>query len=149
MKSFKEKCNILIADDDLEDYELFQDGLLETGLSHSIAHVKHGEKVITAIKAVIPDVIFLDINMPGCDGRDCLALIKKDSEISHIPIIMYSTSNAKQWIDQCYDLGANRYFVKPTQFGAIVEGLKKIFSMPETELYKKPPFEKFVITEND
>ena len=72
-----------------------------------------------------PGLILLDLNMPKMDGRQALARLKADPATRRIPVIVLTTSNAEEDIDQTYDLGVSSYITKPSDF----EGLQKIVHM--------------------
>ena len=86
--------NIILAEDDPDDLDLFKEGLVQAGVDHILHHVDRGEQVIPALKFIRPDIIFLDFNLPGITGLECLRLIKADPTINDIPVIMVSTSSS-------------------------------------------------------
>lgn len=137
--------NILLADDDLDDSSLFAEALEELGTPFSFKHVEDGEELLNHLQNnSLPDIIFLDLNMPGKNGRECLQEIRTDDRFSEIPVVIYSTSNGKRDIDACYNGGANFYFVKPDNFSEIVKRLKKLFA-GQVGRAGSTPKEQFVI----
>lgn len=72
--------------------------------------------------AVLPDVIFLDLNMPGMDGKECLRELKRDDRLASIPVLMYSTSSHARDIEETMQSGAVGFITKPSD----VRELKKI-----------------------
>ena len=123
----QESLKILFADDDVEDIDMLQEGLLEILPKHILQYVNHGEKIMSAAKAFGPDLIFLDYNMPGCNGAECLEKLKADDELKGIPVIMYSTSSMGSLLDESYKFGAARYLLKPVSYDGIFKGLRIIF----------------------
>ena len=73
---------ILLADDDPDDWEIFQEGLMKIVPSHILHWVKHGDRVLQGVKEIMPDILFLDLNLPGSDGIECLRIIKKGTNAS-------------------------------------------------------------------
>ncbi len=72
----------------------------------------------------LPNLILLDLNLPGKDGRELLQEIKSDKRLRSIPIIMFTSSEAESDIKSCFDQGANAYFSKPAdleEFMGIME----------------------------
>jgi CheY-like chemotaxis protein len=63
-----------------------------------------------------PDLIFLDLNLPGTDGREVLATIKSAQNLKTIPVVVLSTSSDPKDIAACYQAGANSYMLKPMKF---------------------------------
>ena len=82
--------------------------------------------VIQQIENKKPDIIFLDLNMPGQTGKECLRQIRSNSDYNDIPVIIYSTSNSHTEIEDCYREGANLYVVKPFHFNELISTLQKI-----------------------
>jgi two-component system, chemotaxis family, response regulator Rcp1 len=71
-------------------------------------------------QAVIPDLVLLDLNLPREDGRHVLAEVKGDSELSKIPVVIFTTSHADSDVRSSYELGANSYVRKPGTLGEFV-----------------------------
>jgi CheY-like chemotaxis protein len=115
---------ILAVDDDVEDCELFCDAIQEIDSSIIIVKARNGEEALNALteNILLPDFIFLDINMPLMDGKACLNQIRKDKKYKDIPVVMYSTSKNEDEIRQYKALGAN-FLVKPEKFGKLVKSL--------------------------
>jgi CheY-like chemotaxis protein len=66
-----------------------------------------------------PELILLDLNLPGTDGREVLAIIKNSATLKTIPVIVLSTSTNPKDIEECYQSGANSYMVKPMKFNEL------------------------------
>ena len=64
----------------------------------------------------IPDLIFLDLNLPGIDGQGVLQSIKQNPQLKHIPTVVLTTSNNPRDIEDCYRLGSNSYLLKAMEF---------------------------------
>ena len=140
-----EKLNFILADDDQDDWEIFQEGLAGTMPSHTLHWVKHGENVFEEVKGLIPDILFLDLNLPGYDGIECLKLIKEEPGIEKVPVIIYTTSSAPSDVKECYDLGAVRYLLKPVSYSGIFKGLELILNLYKKNQLVRPEFDQFVI----
>lgn len=136
---------IFFADDDPDDLDFIQEGLQKVAPAHTLRYVNHGDEVLPALKAGIPDLIFLDYNMPGCDGTLCLQMIKAEPQLKHIPVVMYSTSSAKFSLNECYNLGAARYLLKPVDYAGIFKGLEVIFDLYNKGELVRPEFDNFLI----
>jgi CheY-like chemotaxis protein len=120
---------ILIVDDDAEDIELFSEAVLEIDGSISCVEAYNGLEALKVLKrnALLPDYIFLDINMPLMNGRKCLEEIKANPNYRHIPVIIYSTTTDKKQIDECLKLGAD-FLTKPNSFDDLIRSLKRILN---------------------
>ncbi|MEX2235392.1 MAG: response regulator [Cyclobacteriaceae bacterium] len=102
---------ILYADDDVDDRELLSEAFQEIDSSISCRTVSDGQEAIETLHQIIelPDFVFLDINMPVMDGRNCLVELKKDSRLKVIPVIIYSTAIDQDEINRFYKLGASSF----------------------------------------
>jgi CheY-like chemotaxis protein len=75
----------------------------------------------------LPDLIFLDLNMPGMDGKTCLDEIKRIRRASHIPVVVYSTSSYHKDVEETKSLGAAEFINKPSDYTELCLMIKKIF----------------------
>ncbi len=121
---------IMNVDDDQEDREFFCDAMREIDPSITCLIAGSGVEALTVLKSLteLPDFIFLDINMPMMDGKQCLRKLKSIPEFSSIPVIMYSTSTNTAEIRECYKLGAEDFLIKPHSFEKLVNDLSSVFS---------------------
>jgi CheY-like chemotaxis protein len=71
----------------------------------------------------MPGLILLDLNMPKIDGREALNVLKKDPQLSMIPIVVLTTSKVEEDILRSYNLGANSYITKPVTFQGLIDVL--------------------------
>ena len=140
-----EKLIFLLADDDPDDWEIFQEGLQKTAPSHILHWVKHGDHVLPGVKEIKPDILFLDLNIPGSDGIECLRLIKKEPILQNLTVVIYTTSNAPDHVKECYALGACRYLLKPVNYTGIFKGLEIILQLYKEGQLIKTGFDQFVI----
>lgn len=139
---------VLLADDDPDDRELFQIALSETDSKAKLTAVEDGDKLMQYLSEVDghpPDIIFLDINMPCKNGKQCLREIRSNKMLKHIPVIMFSTSYYKADVEETFADGANRYVTKPVLIKDLVRVLQRIFSSGSKEEFLKPNKNNFVI----
>lgn len=73
-----------------------------------------------------PDLVLLDLNLPKYDGRQLLEQIKNDPELSHIPVVVLTTSSAEEDILRSYKLHANAYVTKPVDLDAFMTAVRQI-----------------------
>jgi CheY-like chemotaxis protein len=124
---------VLMADDDEDDTFLVRRAFAESGNPIEFRSVPNGEELLDYLfrrgkykdPCLFPDpnLVLLDLNMPGKGGYEALAEIKADPTAENIPIVVYTTSNNETDIRRCYELGANSYVVKPDSFHALVDVL--------------------------
>lgn len=118
---------ITLADDDEDDRLFFTDAFEELKINTVVNTVKDGRELLDFLNhpdTVLPNIIFLDLNMPILNGVDCLKEIKENERFKDIAIAIYSTSSSEQDIENTFVLGANIYIKKPSNF----DELKKILS---------------------
>ena len=124
-------ANILIAEDDSEDIEFFTDILSSISPATKLSIAVNGVILMDLLKdaAVLPDFIFLDLNMPQKNGFECLHEIKSSDVWKSIKTVMLSTSSQPEQIKNVYDMGADLYIVKPTSFSVYKDSIKKCLEM--------------------
>ena len=124
----KANRKFFIADDDPDDQELFIDALHEINELFECVTATDGTEALETLSShlFVPDLIFLDLNMPKMDGRECLSEIKKDAFLKEIPVIIYSTSSEKKDIMDVMQSGASYYLQKPSRYEELSRALLKI-----------------------
>jgi len=126
--------DILLVEDDPGDVRLTREALQEGKLGNTLHVVQDGVQAMAFLQklgpyshAPTPDLILLDLNLPGKDGRQVLAEIKADPGLRRIPIVILTTSASEQDVLATYDLHANCFVVKPVGFAeflAVVEAIE-------------------------
>lgn len=121
--------NVLIIDDDQDDVDLFREAVNELSPEISCWSAQdglRGIKMLTEDLVVLPDYIFLDVNMPVMGGKECLGKIKSTTRLKSIPVFMYSTTRNDKEIKEYQHLGAEDFIVKPSEFQKLVTTIKSI-----------------------
>jgi len=120
---------ILVVDDDAEDIELFCEAVNEIDPGISCVEAYNGVDALKILQrdSLLPDFIFLDINMPFMNGQKCLAELKRNEVFVEIPVIMYSTTTDQKQIDDCKKLGAS-FLTKPNSYAELVTALRDIMA---------------------
>ena len=137
--------HILMADDDKDDYLFLKEAAEKAGEPLQVSYAANWLELWRFIIKTIPDLLFLDINMPVKDGIECLQLLRQERKYDNIPILIYSTSVNKSDIDKAYQNGANYFIVKPNAIEDITNIIKRLISMSKDALLSVPPREEFVI----
>ena len=117
---------ILLIDDDKDDRELFCEAIEEVNneiICHTSTNCRTAIEKLNSKEIEVPDIIFLDINMPGISGWQCLVLLKENDAYKHIPVVMYSTTGHAIDIEKAHELGAFCFFLKPSDFKDLKESL--------------------------
>ncbi len=137
--------NILLADDDKDDCFFFKKALKELAFVSHLTIITDGAKLISYLsnkKDKLPDVIFLDINMPRKNGIECLTEIKQNDKLKHIPIIIYSTSIYDAVAASLYEKGAH-YYLQKCDYSDLIDNISGILSLLK-KYQQRPPKDKFV-----
>ena len=123
----KNALYILLADDDEDDRLFFKDAFEEIKIQNNVDFVHDGMQLMDHLNNPdnkLPDILFLDLNMPKKTGKECLIEIKKTERLKNIIIAIYSTSSSEEDIEDTFIQGANIYIKKPSDFNT----LKKIIN---------------------
>ncbi|MDF2577122.1 MAG: phoP [Chlamydiales bacterium] len=118
------KQHIILIEDEEDIGELIKLHVEEAGYSITIAH--SGEKGLAAVKENPPDLVLLDIMLPGIDGINICKLLKRDALYQHIPIIMLTAKSEEHDIIQGLDLGSKDYITKPFSPKVLVSRIKAV-----------------------
>jgi len=124
--------HVLLADDDEDDRLFFIDAFEEIKIKTVINTVKDGSELIdylTQTTSKLPDVLFLDLNMPRKTGIECLTEIKRMKKLENIAIAIYSTSASEKDIEDTFVKGANVYIKKPSDFTTLKKILQEVITI--------------------
>jgi CheY-like chemotaxis protein len=121
---------VFIVDDDLDDITLFCDAVREIDPESRCMLAKNGKEALNLLETLqqLPDIIFLDINMPIMNGKEFLLIGKQHSRLKDIPIVMYSTTNKIHEINEYYRLGATGFLTKAVKFNKVVDDVRSILT---------------------
>ena len=128
---------ILLAEDNPKDVELTLEAMADNNLANQVVVVKDGVEVLEYLrsegayklrKAGNPAVILLDIKMPRMDGIEVLRIIRSDTALKKIPVVVLTSSSEEQDLITTYELGVNAYIVKPVDFKQFIDAVKQIGS---------------------
>ena len=123
---------ITLADDDEDDRMFFTDAFEELKINTVVNTVNDGVALMDFLnqpETVLPNIIFLDLNMPLKSGIECLKEIKANPKFKDIVIAIYSTSSSEEDIENTFVLGANIYIKKPNNFGKLKEVLSEVVTI--------------------
>ncbi|WP_238590348.1 response regulator [Nitrospira moscoviensis] len=125
---------ILVVEDNDEDFTALA-RVLNRATAAALIRCRDGEEVLACLDRLThdvssapaqnrPSVILLDLNLPGTDGREVLAHIKRDPLLRSIPVVVFSTSSSPKDVTYCYEQGANGYMVKSVNFSQFEAALR-------------------------
>ena len=139
--------NILLADDDQDDRYFFQKALDTLKFPTYLKTVCNGEQLMACLhnySESLPDVLFLDLNMPRKNGSECLMEIKASDKLKKLPVIIYSTTTNGTIGDVLYNQGAH-YYIQKCEFKELIILQHRVLTeMLETK-FVRPRRDEFVI----
>ncbi|HLK19635.1 MAG TPA: response regulator [Bryobacteraceae bacterium] len=110
-------ARVLIVEDHAPDVYLVKEALRASGISFELTQINDGNAariyLIDATAGGVPDLIFLDINLPKADGLEILRMIRSWPHLAHVPVAILTSSSSPEDKDKAYRLGANLYITKP------------------------------------
>lgn len=132
------QLHVLLIEDSNEDVAATARGLRQEGLDiilhrcvtgdQALDYLYRREKFAAPPSAPRPNLILLDLNLPGTDGRALLAVIKDDEDLKDIPVVVLTTSNNPKDIAACYRNGANSYQIKPVDYARFKQALQAMLT---------------------
>ena len=141
--------NILLADDDIDDCIFFKAAVDEFPLPTQLTAVHDGEQLMLLLaceKNELPDILFLDLNMPRKNGFECLSEIKFNKKFNKLPVIMYSTSFDQGIVNLLFKNGAQYFIRKPAEFLQFKKIIKQTLALIMQENIAPATEENFVLT---
>jgi len=142
------QLNLWLADDDEDDCIFFKEALEELPIDSTLVTVNNGDELMHALitkSAPLPDVLFLDLNMPRKTGFECLTEIKLNQNLKSLPVIIYSTSLDMEVVNLLYEKGAHHYIRKPGEFSELKKVILEVLTVTVKTNSVRPTKEKFVI----
>ena len=128
----QDALHIMLADDDEDDRLFFRDAIEEVKVKTKTTIVNDGVQLMEYLMqpdVILPNLIFLDLNMPRKGGMECLKEIRANQELKDITIAIYSTSASEKDIEETFVKGANVYIKKPNDFGELKLVLSEVISI--------------------
>ena len=129
----KKEVIILLVEDNEGDIVLTVEALREAKIHNKVMVVRDGEEALSYLyregkyaDAEMPDIIFLDINLPRIDGKEVLTKIKNDDRLKFIPVVILTTSDSENDIMESYSNHANCYITKPVDFNKFLQVVNMI-----------------------
>jgi CheY-like chemotaxis protein len=142
--------SILLADDDMDDCIFLKEAVEELPVTAQLTAVNDGEQLmqlLTDDTNELPDVLFLDLNMPRKNGFECLSEIKSNQKLKQLPVIIFSTSFEQEVVNLLYKNGAQYFIRKPSEFSQFKNIIHQIFiTVIIPQNISQPGRENFVLT---
>ena len=132
MRGERKVEHIILADDDFDEHLMFRDALRDVAPECKFTEIENGQELLKLLESFVPDMLFLDLDMPRKNGLECLIQIRSQQHLQALPVIVYSSTNKVHNIDVAYEMGANLFIPKPSAYKEIHAALLKIFSLDWT-----------------
>jgi len=126
------QLNIMLADDDEDDRLFFREAFEEVKIKNNITTFNNGVLLMDHLNDEnnpLPDIIFLDLNMPRKSGIECLEEIRDNARLKQLTVAIYSTSSSEKDIEDTFIKGANVYIKKPSDFAQLIKILGEVVNM--------------------
>ncbi len=139
--------HILLADDDQDDRFFFARAFEKVPIPTKLTTVENGEKLMYYLSgnSILPDALFLDLNMPRKNGLECLSEIKNNEILKHLPVIIYSTSLNENVADLLYKNGAH-YYMRKASLEELEESLRNILTLMAEKKFTRPSRSHFILS---
>lgn len=127
------RYNVLVVEDDRQMAQSLASML--GVLDHNVAICYGSRMAIQQLNEVIPDVIFMDINMPGVDGLEMVRFLRRDPVTADVPVVIVSAEDQKTAQTAAFEAGANYYIVKPPMIDDLEKALAEVVKLdiPESK----------------
>lgn len=119
---------ILLVEDDIDDIELLEGALNDNSVVYEMEVLMEGDLVYPYLTncSILPEIIILDFNLPKVHGRDILIQIKSRDKLKHIPVVVLTTSSAKEDMNFALENGASKFITKPTNINDLNKAIETI-----------------------
>jgi CheY-like chemotaxis protein len=139
--------HILVANDDAQDRMFFQEVINGLPSLVYLTMASDGNETVTILNRLnqLPDVVFLDLNMPVKNGFECLKEMKRNKKLQSLPVIIFSTSTHPSSVNEAYEQGAHLYIRKPTCFLNFKKIVHYVLAVNWKDNLSQPPREEFLL----
>lgn len=148
-KKISRKLEILLADDDKDDCLLFKEALDELPVSVNLTTMSNGEVLmehLTKKGNVLPNVLFLDLNMPLKNGFAALGEIKRNATLDKLPVIIFTTSDDQDMVKKVFRDAAHYFVHKPSNFSDLKDIIYRVITLVAEDSISLPLKEHFILT---
>jgi DNA-binding response OmpR family regulator len=143
--------SILLTDDNVNEHLFFKYAIKNINENIKVQSFSSGKVLLDYLNdgtSPLPDILFLDVNMPLKNGTECLAEIRAMKDLTELPIVMYSTSDSAEDVDKAYENGANLYVKKPIGIDELRQMLSKVFDIYQENKLKPGSRNEFLVSSN-
>jgi DNA-binding response OmpR family regulator len=137
--------DILLAEDDPDDVFFFSMALNNVLITAKLRHADNGDKLFEELKKNIPDLLFLDIQMPCRDGMDCIREIRQNKRYDSMPVILLTSLSHTEMVESSYRIGANFFIAKTAAINELADKIRRILSIDWKSNMVYPTLEQYVV----
>ena len=118
---------VLLIEDDLIEVMKLKRSISKLDMDVTLVEAKNGEEALDLLKdsQSLPDLIFLDLNMPKINGIEFLKILKSDDVLRYLPTVILTTSSNRKDVLECYKVGVAGYILKPLKYDEYLEKIQK------------------------
>ena len=122
---------IVMIEDDLGHARLIEKNIRRANISNEISHFADGASAMDYLfseeaRLNGPILILLDLNLPDMSGTDILVRVKNDDRLKRAPVVILTTTDDRQEVQRCYDLGCNVYITKPVDYESFASAIRQL-----------------------
>lgn len=121
--------NIILAEDDIDDQNIFHLALQEVNAQISIQFVSNGKELLQLLSSAKPDMLFLDLEMPYKNGLECLVEIRSNKNFEQLPVVVFSSTTKPSNVQTAYEMGANLFFIKPAVYSEYLSSIRALLNL--------------------
>jgi CheY-like chemotaxis protein len=120
---------VLLVEDLLDSRELYAQYLTYAGFS--VVTAINGHEAIRLAQLLRPDIVLMDIRLPGMDGLEATADLKRQPELAHIPVVAITADSSREMAERCRAAGCAAFIAKPILPDAVAQQLRDVLSTAE------------------
>lgn len=121
--------SVILAEDDQDDSYIFQDALNELKAEIKLQMVSDGKELMSLLSQYVPDLLFLDLDMPYKNGLECLVELRNNPALRDLPVVAFSSTTRPANIQTAYDMGAHLFLIKSAVYLEYKAALKAILEL--------------------
>lgn len=121
--------SIILAEDDEDDQMMFKEVIQQFNSPIDLQIVADGRQLLSLLENILPDLLFLDLDMPYRNGLQCLLAIRESARLQNLPVIMFSSTSRQVNIQTAYEMGAHLFLVKSSSFKEYASAINTIVRM--------------------
>ena len=139
---------VLLADDDVDDRSFFARILKELSIPTQLTMIEDGARLMIHLSENynrLPDILFIDLNMPRKNGVECLSEIKSNEKLKTLPIVIISTSVNEEAADLIFNGGAH-YYIRKTEITDLKKNIDHVLTLLVKNKFSRPTRSKFILS---